>query len=183
MEGAVEGPFLPDCSCSRLIHKPMDPCEYMTFEQLLAPAAPLSPVLSLSCFSSLLRLSLHTHGVRWLPVCQGSLPQFHLEPSHSSIQQKNLLLMISETQLLQEGLELSKRLCSLAKISTEALLLIFPIGEVTPPLGCWLLSSPMCGLSWGSVGAPLMDLLGHNSSFLLSDFVHGFSPSVLPYPS
>lgn len=40
--------------------------------------------------------------------------------------------MISETQLLQEGLELSKRLRSLAKISTEALLLIFLIGEGTP---------------------------------------------------
>lgn len=161
----------------------------MTFIQLLAPDAPLSPVLSLSCFSNLLRLSLHTHGVRWLHVCQRSLSQFHVEPSHHLTQQKNLPLMISETQLLQEGLELSKSLCSCAKISTEALLLIFPIGEATPKLPvldlwCWLVSSPLCGLSWGSqgaVGAALMALLGHNSCFLLSDFVPGFSLSLFSH--
>lgn len=83
-------------------------------------------------FSCLLRLSLHTQGIAWLPVCQGSLPQFQLEPSHHSIQQKNLFLVMSETQILQEGLELSKRLCSLAKISTEDLLLIFLTGEGNP---------------------------------------------------
>lgn len=104
----------------------------MTFEELLAPGAPLSPVLSLSCCSSLLRLSLHTHGISWLRVRQGSLPQFQLEPSHHLIHQENIFLMISETQLLQEGLELSKRLRSLAKFSTGALLLIFLIGEGTP---------------------------------------------------
>lgn len=94
------------------------------------------------------------------------------------MQQKNLLLTISETQPQQEGLELSKRFCSFAKTSTEVLLSIFPVGERTPQApsaGLVVLAAvPVCDLSWGSVRAALMALLGHNPSFLLSDFVHGF---------
>lgn len=101
----------------------------MIFEQ---PGAPLSPVLSLSCFSNLLRLSLHTHGVRWLCVCQRSLPQFHLEPSHHLIQQKNILLYDSRNPTSAGGFGAVQRLYSLARISTEALLLISPIGEGIP---------------------------------------------------
>lgn len=44
-----------------------------------------------------------------------------------------------------------------------------------PSAGLVVLAAvPVCDLSWGSVGAALMALLGHNPSFLLSDFVHGF---------